>query len=273
MIIDSTLNGSIALLSDVSIMTSEIIQVIDQPNALDVLGENLGRICAFDDFIVFLYERNSGPILITTNLDFEYLYNKLTEYRDGLYLLDPFYQKTFVEDGFFRLLDLSPEDYFISEYYNHFYKNTNMVDETRFILSLDEDTSLHVAVARAGGTKEFHDFELRLLKAIWPIIQKFCRSHFRLYLRKHRHTGRSSEIFDLREKIDSIPGSQLTPREIDTIELMLKGHSTKSMARVLNIDDGTVSNHKRNIYQKLNIHSQAQLFSLFLKSLTESNTK
>jgi DNA-binding CsgD family transcriptional regulator len=36
---------------------------------------------------------------------------------------------------------------------------------------------------------------------------------------------------------------------------------------VLDIEEGTVTNHKRNIYAKLHVHSMAQLFNLFLKSL------
>jgi DNA-binding CsgD family transcriptional regulator len=49
---------------------------------------------------------------------------------------------------------------------------------------------------------------------------------------------------------------------------MLKGHSAKSMARTLDIEEGTVTNHKRNLYAKLGIHSQAQLFDRFLRTLT-----
>jgi DNA-binding CsgD family transcriptional regulator len=40
------------------------------------------------------------------------------------------------------------------------------------------------------------------------------------------------------------------------------------MAAVLNIEEGTVTNHKRNIYAKIGVHSQAQLFDRFLRTLT-----
>ena len=62
------------------------------------------------------------------------------------------------------------------------------------------------------------------------------------------------------------PG-KLTDREAEIVEMMLKGHSAKSMARVLGIEAGTAANHKRNIYAKLDIHSQAQLFDMFLRTL------
>jgi DNA-binding CsgD family transcriptional regulator len=105
-------------------------------------------------------------------------------------------------------------------------------------------------------------------------IEPFVRAYVEMQASWQAEVGTEPgfrERFDLRERIRTMRSGLLTPREIDTIELMLKGHSTKSMARVLGIDDGTVANHKRNIYAKLEVHSQAQLFDLFLRSLTEGD--
>nr|WP_281423074.1 LuxR C-terminal-related transcriptional regulator [Sphingomonas colocasiae] len=199
----------------------------------------------------------------------EWLADRLSDYIDGLYLLDPYYQKAVAEEsGFHRLTDISPEDYFISEYHDHFYQHTNIVEETRFIVPLDQGGSLQVLVARAGDDVKFQDIELDLLRAFHPLVSEYCRFHLAQAGRHYGASPQGADSFDLRDKIAALPGAQLTAREIDTVELMLKGHSTKSVARLLNIDDGTVSNHKRNIYQKLDIHSQAQLFNLFLESLT-----
>ena len=56
--------------------------------------------------------------------------------------------------------------------------------------------------------------------------------------------------------------------EAEVIGLSLRGHSSKLIASRLGISEGTVTNHKRNVYEKLGIHSQSQLFSLFLEALT-----
>ena len=56
----------------------------------------------------------------------------------------------------------------------------------------------------------------------------------------------------------------LTRRETEIAETMLAGHSSKSMARLLAISAETVKVHRRNLYAKLGIASQAELFSLFL---------
>ena len=57
----------------------------------------------------------------------------------------------------------------------------------------------------------------------------------------------------------------LTSRERETIALMLKGHSSKSIARCLGIALGTVKNHRKHVYRKLSITSQSVLFARFLR--------
>ena len=59
----------------------------------------------------------------------------------------------------------------------------------------------------------------------------------------------------------------LTERERQITQLLLRGHSTKSVARELGIAPGTVMVHKRNLFAKLGITSQYELFSLFIDAL------
>jgi DNA-binding CsgD family transcriptional regulator len=263
-------DNGLSLAADFVGLSAKLMASLHGEDALDVLGETLKDICPSDDFIVMLHRPDARPSILATNLGMDWLANRISGYLDGLYVLDPYYQKTVSgESGFFRLSDISPEEYFESEYFNHFYKHTNIVDETRFVVSLDTGLSIQALVARAGDSPKFQDLEIEMLAVMHPLIEAFCRAHFAFAGPRYLDLPHRADTFDLRDRIASMPGSQLTAREIDTIELMLKGHSTKSLARILNIDDGTVSNHKRNVYQKLNIHSQAQLFSLFLQSLTE----
>ena len=59
----------------------------------------------------------------------------------------------------------------------------------------------------------------------------------------------------------------LTDRERQITQLLLRGHSTKSIARELGIAPGTVMVHKRNLFSKLGITSQYELFSRFIGAL------
>ncbi len=49
---------------------------------------------------------------------------------------------------------------------------------------------------------------------------------------------------------------------------MLQGHSAKSTAELLEISPGTVNVHKSKIYEKLDISSNSELFSLFIDAMT-----
>jgi len=59
-----------------------------------------------------------------------------------------------------------------------------------------------------------------------------------------------------------LPESDLTPRESTIGELILKGHSSLSISLLLGISVETVRVHRRNLYRKLDVASQAQLFAL-----------
>jgi len=62
--------------------------------------------------------------------------------------------------------------------------------------------------------------------------------------------------------------TSLTRREQQITQLLLRGHSSKSIARELDIAPGTVMVHKRNLFSKLGITSQFELFSLFIDELS-----
>ena len=53
------------------------------------------------------------------------------------------------------------------------------------------------------------------------------------------------------------------------LQLMLEGKPSKTSARELSISVDTERGHRKNIYSKLNVASQAQLFSLIFKVLGE----
>ena len=52
------------------------------------------------------------------------------------------------------------------------------------------------------------------------------------------------------------------------IQLILKGHSNKGIAQLLDISVDTVKVFNKRFHTKLNISSQAELFSLFLEAIS-----
>ena len=57
-------------------------------------------------------------------------------------------------------------------------------------------------------------------------------------------------------------GKDLTPREIEVLELLAKGRSLPYIQQQLNISHSTVNSHAASIYQKLKVHSKQELISL-----------
>lgn len=64
---------------------------------------------------------------------------------------------------------------------------------------------------------------------------------------------------------------QLSPREGEILDLLLKGKRNKDIERELFISHHTVRNHAHNIYQKLRVSSRLQLLNL-VRTWLESNS-
>ena len=53
--------------------------------------------------------------------------------------------------------------------------------------------------------------------------------------------------------------SQLTPREMETLQLIAEGHANKMIADILDISIKTVEKHRQSLMEKLDIHDTAGL--------------
>jgi DNA-binding CsgD family transcriptional regulator len=51
------------------------------------------------------------------------------------------------------------------------------------------------------------------------------------------------------------------------VELILAGHPTAAIAQRMEITVGTVKNHRRRIYEKLDITTERELFLQFFESI------
>ncbi|MBY8825253.1 helix-turn-helix transcriptional regulator [Sphingomonas colocasiae] len=246
---------------------ARLIDAIATPDGFGALCAELGAICAFQNFIVYVFRADASPALIHSNRGMPRMQDSMAGYIHGLYALDPFHRLTLEgASGLFRMRDIMPEAFPQSEYHRRFYKFTDVSDELRYIVQPDAARTVHIFIEREGGAL-FSAAEMARLHAVAPFVLRFVAAHIAWADQGEPERLAPAPAFDLREKVRAMQPGALTPREVDTVELMLKGHSTKSMARVLGIDAGTVANHKRHIYAKLDVHSQAQLFDLFLRSL------
>ena len=64
---------------------------------------------------------------------------------------------------------------------------------------------------------------------------------------------------------------ELSPRERELVQLVLAGHPTATIAERLGITVGTAKNHRRRIYEKLDITTERELFLQFFQSRMEAD--
>jgi DNA-binding CsgD family transcriptional regulator len=258
-------------------LTGELLRHIEQPSFLTILGKCFEQLLDFDNYIVYRYRDGCAADLIHTNLDIAKLKSSMGPYISGLYLIDPFYiaATSGRRRGVLRMDEIAPEAFTESEYYGMFYKNVNVIDEVRFVIEKNGEELIHVFLERESPHARFAEEELGILRSLENFVTSFVERHWewRNMSASLRDRARAPLAIGLRNVIGNLKNKALTAREIDIVELTVKGHSAKSMAYELDISEGTVINHKRNIYGKLEISSQSQLFYLFLQALYDSDSR
>lgn len=235
----------------------------------DAMAAVMKSITTVDSMAVVAFPKGARPLLLSERTDEAVVSSDgdLTQYLDGAYLLDPFYRASMegVPSGFYTLSSVVPDDFFNSEYFRLYYRFSNLVDEIAYLLALDDGSYLHISLAKVEA---YSEDELTVFKALAPWVLTVLERHWASTNLKqevsasdvdmHKHVNHAFEHFG---------SSVLTDRECEIARLILHGHSTKSMAVKLDISIETVKVHRRNLYNKLDISSQPELFSLFLESL------
>ena len=258
--------------ADAIALAAQLIEQLDGGRFLPTLFEGLTREVAIRNFIVFAYRQGFAAELVHSNLDIEHLSRQMQPYTNGLYMLDPFYVADMQErrQGLLHLHEVAPEDFEQTEFFVAFYASVGVLDEVHYVVPLAPGRSVHLFLERESPAPRFSPAELARLHALTPLIDRAVRRHWawrdRALAASQAAPIRSAGGID--GVIRNMGAGQLTPREAEVIALSLRGHSSKLIAHRLGISEGTVTNHKRNVYEKLGVHSQSQLFSLFLETLS-----
>lgn len=196
------------------------------------------------------------------------------------YLLDPFClaMEDGLTEGFYPLADIAPDDFFASEYYKTYYLKCGCTEDCHFIVDLGEARKVSLCLYQGHSGARFSETQLDLLAGALPLVRELIRQFERnggldLLLAGHGDTqaGQAAQAplnRHIRAAFMNFGSDRLTEREREIAHLLLRGHSVKSSARVLDISPETVRMHRKHLYTKLEINSQAELFSLFIDWLT-----
>ncbi len=262
----------------------EIAGIVDDPACEDLPGRlvrALGHLLPFELAAVFVYRGRSRPLVIYDNFEPGEAKQGITTYVENSYVLNPFYQASLrgLPDGVYRIRDLAPDAFFTSGYINAYRVRPQTTEEIGYItehwpegmeeidiaLTLEPKVVAELSIYRALCKRGFDDGELARVSAAIPLI----RALLRRYWREFGAAGSRGAPPDTRvdEAFANFGAAVLTGREREVAQLILRGHSSESICFNLGISLGTVKTHRKNAYAKLNISSQSELLSLFLKSL------
>ena len=233
-----------------------------------VLVQALRHVVPFDYAVFFAYRGQDRPICPYDTFTPEQRIVFVTDYLEGPYLLDPFYQVYVdrMEPGLYRLREIAPDRFYHSEYFRSYYRRTGLAEEIGFLVSLAHDMMLVISLMRAGTSAPFSDRDMNKLHRMEPIVHASAARHWRNlgYLRSSEAEEETARPPLTRQVTSAFENFG----EGEVVRMVLRGHSSNSIGRLFQITTGTVKIHRKNIYAKLGISSQSELFSHFISYLS-----
>jgi DNA-binding CsgD family transcriptional regulator len=247
---------------------AKVTESIGQPGFAATLFETLGCIWPIQATTLYLYPHGGMPSALF-ELDGPWLpQGNVRQYLSGFYLLDPFYGACVegVSSGCYDLAEVAPDHFELSEYYQSFYRHSHLQDELNYILQSAPGLSLAVSLA---FTEKLDAATTQQFKRMTPWVLTLLGKHF---VGLDTRGSRFENLLEQRihSALDNFGSSILTERECRIAQLILRGHSTRSLAERLGVSEDTIKSHRKNVYCKLDIGTQSELFSLFIDSLAEA---
>jgi DNA-binding CsgD family transcriptional regulator len=192
----------------------------------------------------------------------------VARYLDIYYLHDPFfhYWRRHCRPGVVPLRSLAGGHVKRGRYVVEFLAQSVICDEVGVLL--DDGTGWCLGIFLDRSHKAFSSAEIARLEEQFPVFAALHALDI-----KSRQPGfmRTDQPPAIARKIDERLPDQLWPelssRERQLVGLILAGYPTALIAQRLNISVGTVKNHRRSIYRKLDITTERELFLQYFELL------
>jgi len=193
---------------------------------------------------------------------------EVDDYINGAYLLDPYYRAAVDErmEGVFVLGNVISEGFRESEYYRLHFVLPGLGDEVSYLFQLGDRSVASISICRLSSDPGFSRADIELLESTFPLVNLVIQR----WLERDSETMPQTLEWHLDNALARFGSSLLTPKELKVLQLILRGHSLKAIADRLDNSQETIRHHRKNIYAKLDVGSQAELFYLFIASLREA---
>lgn len=229
---------------------------------VEKLTDLIASLVTHDLVTVVRYSVTERPEFVSHR---NYTNELVTAYLERYYPYDPFYRqwRELQRPGIVRLAE-APMPY-VAE----FLVQSVIADEVGVLLEDGPGWCLGVFLDRRRG--QFRRAEVARLETLFPVLA----SLHALDTRTRRPEFRRTQQLPARGQAPRPhPGAggqaglwpELSARERDIVSLILAGHPTAGIAEKLGLARGTVKNHRRSIYTKLDITTERELFLQYLNT-------
>ena len=260
-------------------MLVSLIELVGRDSFAADLAALLDTQLGYDHFHIFLYREKLAPALLASRSNPTSYERGLKNYLTYTYVINPAYRayrmgrqagvymiSDFIQNDSRSFIDAHDVDVHIEDSEPIGYRTPgwpkNMA-EVIVLVSLPNKTMLDFSFMTPLGSQQTKDCKASL-ERLFPILNAILLRQFAI-----NPGSLDAEITasGQEERFHNFGGDVLTAREREIAQLILIGHSSNSISLNLGISMPTVKTHRRNIYGKLQISSQAELFNLFLLHL------
>lgn len=261
-----------ALPNSAESLLADCLRKLGNPGFEASLWHLFRRVAAPDNLLVLAY-RDTGPpqVLYSHALQGEVFAQLEATYLAGAYQLDPFYDMhlTRVSAGAYRLREVAPDAFQRSRYFIEYYDQTTLIDEVTFVAYPVNGVSLNICLGRdTSSAQPFLPREVEVCQRIAPIVCALAETHWGGLASA---SGPADDLSAaLARTIKTAHNIHLSPRQAAVALLILRGHSTASIALRLGVSAQTIKVFRKQLYGRCHISSQAELFALMLPLLKKA---
>lgn len=243
----------------------------ESPQALEHLAAAISQLVAVESMMISLECQGQAPrLLYQQGIPEQHRDAILNRYFAAGYLLDPFCLavESGLAEGFYHLQDIAPDHFFDSDYYKTYYLGTGCSEDSYFIADIGDSRKISLSLFQGCSGACLSGEQVSLLRAVEPVVRELL-----VRFARHGLTQSSGEAGgnSIQAAFDSFGCQLLTDREREVAHMILRGHSAKSTASELGISPETVRMHRKNLYLKLEINSQSELFARFIDWLRRAS--
>jgi len=259
--------------------SAEIVDHCDDPILPGILARALGTLIEFEYSVVFVYRGRGSPIHVHDTFPSPGDRAGLVNYVKNTYVLNPLYNayQRGLKTGVYRLRDLAADrlvDRKSCQKYKICATSSEEIgyltdgwpagrEELCVVMELPNSECAELTLSRKSSQGGFADGEVASLAPVIPFLAAAVRRYWRQARLMHRSSPPDTGAEDA---LRVLGRNLLSPRERELAQLLLRGYSSAAIGLRLGISTTTVKTHRKNLYAKLGVSTQLELFSVFLDS-------